>query len=194
MKICEHRIGDFKITRRVNKNFCAASARDQSFICVRNAFEHAHRGCSDRKNTAVFAFRVVDDARGFFGQFEAFFVHFVVGKIFGFNRRESSETDMQRDETNLHVARANLVEQLLREMQTGRWCGDGTGRLREHGLIASPIFSSVRGTAAGDVRWQWDFSKRIQLAQNIFRPAELKPTLTFSTSPAVSPAVFSIVV
>jgi hypothetical protein len=80
---------------------------------------------------------------------ESFLVHFVRGQRFGFHRRKRAGSDVQRDKTDLHAARANFIQQRLREMQTGGRCRDRTVGAGENSLITLLVFNHFVRMGAG---------------------------------------------
>jgi len=82
---------------------------------------------------------------------------------------------VQRDEANLHAARADFFQQFRREMQARRWRGHGTGGLRVNGLIALLIFRQF--AVAFDVRRQRQFAQRGEFIEQIRRAGKLQAAL-----------------
>ena len=107
MEICDQRIDNFEIKRRIDKNLRLAGARDDfTVVLLRDTFEHAKR----RRTNSDDAFAGINQFNGFSTNVEPFLVHDVLVEMIGFDRRKCSESDMQRDKTNLHPARANFIQ------------------------------------------------------------------------------------
>ena len=172
VEVGEQGVHDFELARRVDEDFCAAFASDDLPVMLRgDTFQHPHTRCADGDDAAVLTLGGVYCARGGVADGVAFFVHLVRGEVGGVDARESSEADVQRDETNFNAECADFFQQLGCEMQTGGGRGDGAERLRIDGLVAVQIFRLL-GVAA-DVGRQGDFPEGVEFVQNVFGAGEV---------------------
>ena len=105
----------------------------------RRTFQHADRGGADGDDPAARGFGFVDGTRSFLAQLVTLLMHGVGGDGFGFHRRESAQTDVQRQKANLHTARGDFGEQRFGEMQSGGRGCDRAGGLGKGGLVSLTV-------------------------------------------------------
>src|ERR1051325_6021812 len=106
-------------------------------------------------------------------------MHFMGGESFSFDGRESAEADVESEETDMNVARANFVEERFGEVKSGGGRCNGARGLCEDGLVASTIgFCFVCGRTI-DVGREWNFAKGIEKGQNILWALETNTSMSF---------------
>ena len=111
MEVCQQRVHDLKLKRRINENVRPTLVNIEfSVVPGGNAFKHTHGRRADGDDAATGAFGLVYGMRGFFAKLELFFMHFVRGQRFGFHRGKRAGSDVQRDKANGHAARANFIK------------------------------------------------------------------------------------
>ncbi len=123
MKIRNERVDNLKIVARVNENFRRAAAGFDGEIIDGGGFEGADAGGADGDNFAAAEFSFANERGGTFGHGVKFFVHGVFFDVFGLNGAESSETDVEGDETEFDAGVFEFAHLFGGEMQTGGWRG-----------------------------------------------------------------------
>ena len=93
-------------------------------IFVGAALEGPHARCSDRPHLATGSATFVDRLCSLARHGEPLFVHHVLRWIVDFNRFERPSSDVQQHFCARDPARREPVQELRREMQSGRRCGD----------------------------------------------------------------------
>jgi len=104
VKIGEHRVDEFELFARENKNVGLAAFRTETTARVGATFKHPATRRPDRDDPPPRFFRGIESSGNFFGQNEKLGVHFVFGNFGNFDRRESPEPDMQNNFFNLNPA------------------------------------------------------------------------------------------
>src|SRR5262249_19878669 len=111
MKIGHEAIDDFESVWWINKNVRPSGARVDDFALVlyRTALEHAQGRSADCEHPASAPLRSLDLVRCLRRQLISLLMHAMGAQVFNFDRRKRSGPDVQRDEPNRGIPRANRL-------------------------------------------------------------------------------------
>ena len=124
-------------------------------VFVSQRFQRPAGSCADADDPPACAFGFVDDIRGFPGDHAEFGVHMMLRDFRSLDGTERAEADVQRDIRFLNALGGELVQQLLRKVQTGCRCG---GRAVDFGIDGLVAFAVLQFFL--DVRRQRHFSEK----------------------------------
>src|ERR1700730_202534 len=130
MKIRKEKIDMFKSIGRINKKIGRSCLRNQLSVFAPRRFQDAN-GCGADGDDSL---RIVNLDGSVFGNRKRFRVHPMRRDIFRMHRSKSSGTDVKRDK-----GVRNRGQYFLREMKTGRRCGERTRFLSKNSLITFTV-------------------------------------------------------
>jgi len=123
-------------------------------------FQGAYHRRSHRHDPAIPVPGAADRLGGLGADFVAFALHAVILDPLGRHRLEGADPHVQRHPGDLDAGGGDLFQQALREVETGRGCGHGSGAAGVDRLIALAVLRRVRPV---DVRWQGDVAQPLQV-------------------------------
>src|SRR6266567_283907 len=176
MKICKERVRDFEVVRRIDENLRLAGAGEH---CAPppgplpmpwgggrgrggKALKYPHGSGADGDDRPPGPLGLVNFARAFLAQLVTLRLHRVGGDGFSLHRRKRSQSDMQRDEADLHACRTDFVQQRFGEVQTRGGRSDGAWRLGENSLVALTVLLPLVVICTPDVRRQRNLAQELQ--------------------------------
>src|SRR5215472_10206883 len=177
MEVGEESSYDAKFKSWVDEKIRLARARLNFPVALSSrVFERPDRRGAYRYDAPALGQGAVELCDVHFRNVEAFAMHFVVFQIGDMHGLKRPQSHVQSDLGNLDVARADLLENRRREMQTCCWRGDaaasfGPGVDRLVALaILDPVF-------AGDVRWQRHVTQLLDQREEIRHGTEADGSL-----------------
>ena len=159
MKICDQRICNIEIIRRVNENICPAFGWLQQFFGGVGRFNGAHGGGAHRTNPVISLYGLVDDLAGHVFYTIIFGIHFMLAQVFDLYGSECAQPGMEGDFGKTDTFYLKSFDQFFTEMQASGWSGNGTFMFCIYGLISFLVF--LVGFAF-DVFWQAVFHPGFQ--------------------------------
>ena len=123
VEVCDERIHGLEFVAGIDENIRPCGGFMEIPVFVSQRFQRPAGSCADADDPPACAFGFVDDIRGFPGDHAEFGVHMMLRDIRSLDGTERAEADVQRDIRFLNALVGELVQQLLRKVQTGCRCG-----------------------------------------------------------------------
>ncbi len=96
VKVSDNIINNFEFIARRNKYAGFSGKRAENAVLIPGGFKQAERSRADGDNSFARGFGLIDGVAGFLADNAVFGMHFVVVRIFNFDRKKSSGADVQR--------------------------------------------------------------------------------------------------
>lgn len=177
VEIREQSVDQMELRGGHEKKVGGARAGDElAFMGARDAFENSKGGGADGDDAVPVATGPLDRFRRGGWYLIRFGVHDVIGRIFGLDRGECPDSDVQGDFGDANTGISELLEQFDRKVQSGGGRGVGAGFPGIDRLVAFAVFREGLGTT--DVRRQWHDAVQMGERENVGPGWEDEPALT----------------
>ena len=123
VKIRDECIQAFELITGVDENIRPAGLCAQCSVGLGKALDRAAGSRTDADDAAAARLRLVDDTRRFLRNDAKLRVHRMIFDLILLDRTERAKTDVQRDIAEPYAHVRDLLQELLRKVQTGRRCG-----------------------------------------------------------------------